>query len=296
MTVSEQLAGLIQNAKLMMINCKVEYRNSMNTLGRKLDFYVISYMKEGSSTLIIDGKRYVAAAGDVLIIPPNTVHDHIKETGETTCFMWWNFTYKICNSIDILSLYELPIICHIENDDEFKEVFSEYLQYKEYGPALSDYILAEAKSIELVGVLLSMVLPKSALKLYKSINDTFISMLYDIVENPLRYSSLKELATTYHLHETYISNQFKKLFKISPIRFAQQVIITRAQLMLTYNHMMPIYEIAQILGYKEPGNFTRFFKTKTNMLPQDYRSFSMNNFQALISPRFSTAAIPTTYF
>jgi AraC-like DNA-binding protein len=98
---------------------------------------------------------------------------------------------------------------------------------------------------------------------------------------------LDALADKYHLHQTYISNQFKKLFKISPVRLSQQVVINRAQLMLSYDHMMPIYEIAQMLGYEEPGNFTRFFKSKTGMSPLDYRSFSMNNFQALPLSDFS---------
>lgn len=287
MTVPEQLVQLIQNAKLMMINCRVDYRNSMSTIGRKLDFYVVSYMKEGSSTLIIDGKRYVANAGDVIIIPPNTVHDHIKETSETTCFMWWHFNYKICNSMDVLSLYNLPVLYHIEDDNHFQEVFSEYLQYKNNGKTFSDYILAEAKAIELVGVLLTMVLSDLETKLYKSINNPFVSMLGDIVENPTLYNSLDVLADKYHLHQTYISNQFKKMFKISPVRLSQQVVINRAQLLLSYDHMRPIYEIAQMLGYEEPGNFTRFFKAKTGMSPQEYRAFSKNNFQTLPLPGFS---------
>nr|WP_319756802.1 helix-turn-helix transcriptional regulator [uncultured Sphaerochaeta sp.] len=258
----------------------------MNSIGRKLDFYVVSYMKEGSSTLVIDGKRYEAHAGDVLIIPPNTMHDHIKETNETTCFMWWHFNYKICNTMDVLSLYDLPILFHIEDDSQFQSVFSEYLIYKDRGSTLSDYILAEAKAIELVGVLLTTVLCNAETKLYKSINNPFVLMLGDIVENPVAYSSLGALSEKYHLHQTYISNQFKKLFKISPVRLAQQVSINRAQLMLSYDHRMPIYEIAQTLGYEEPGNFTRFFKAKTGMSPQDYRAFSMNNYQALPLPNF----------
>ncbi len=243
----------------------------MPAVERNLNCYIVSYMKEGSSVLRIGGKKYYAKKGDVIIIPPKTSHEHYKDTDELSCFMWWHFTWTISDTVEILSIYDLPILFHIDDDSRFQDVFSQYLKHAGNTGSVASFVMAEAKAIELVGVLLEMVLDSSEEQLYMSRGNIFVSMLSDIVEYPSLYSNLNLLSDKYHLHPTYISNRFKKMFGISPVRLAQKICLKQAQQMLSYDSLS-VREIAGHLGYGEVGNFSRFFKTKTGMSPQQFRA------------------------
>jgi AraC-like DNA-binding protein len=247
---------------------------------RSLNCYVVSYMREGSSVLRMGGKDYRADKGDVIIIPPQTPHEHYKDTDELSCFMWWHFTWTISDTVEILSIYDLPVLFHIEDDSRFQDVFSQYLKHAGSTGSVASFVMAEAKAIELVGVLLEMVLDSSEEQLCRSRGNAFVSMLSDIIEHPSVYSNLNLLSDKYHLHPTYISNKFRKMFDISPIRLAQKICLKQAKQMLSYDSLS-ITEIASRLGYGELGNFSRFFKTKTGMSPQQFRTETTRSYREL---------------
>lgn len=286
----EYLATLIKNAKLLIIDCRIDYRYAFSVRNRTLNYYVASYIKEGSCTLCIGGKKYHAKPGDVVIIPAHVPHDHYKETNDLTCFMWWHFNYTIGNSIDLLSLYDLPIQFNISDNSRFEDVFSQYLVHASNPNNIIDYIMAEAKGIELIGELLESAIGDSESKLYRCPNGVFLEMLSDILEQPVHFSNLDIMADKYHLHPTYISNQFKKYFKISPVALSRKVCLGKAQQMLTYDSLS-INEIATRLGYEEPGNFTRFFKMKIGITPQQYRTAKNLSSQTLAHAAFYDSKI-----
>ena len=271
MNNQDYLATLINNAKLHIIECRIDYRSSFEVRNRVLNYYVASYIKEGSCTLCIGDKKYETKAGDVVIIPAHIMHDHFKESNDLTCFMWWHFNYTIGDSIDLLSLYDLPVQFNISNNSRFEEVFSQYLLHASRTDNIIDYIFAEAKGIELIGVLLESAISTSESKLYRCANSVFLEMLCDILDQPVKYSNLDAIADKYHLHPTYISNQFKRNFNISPISLARKICLGKAQQLLAYDSLS-INEIASKLGYEVPGNFTRFFKMKVGITPQQFRT------------------------
>lgn len=276
----DYLANLISNAKLHIFDCRIDYRYSFEVRYRILNYYVASYIKEGSCTLRIGNETYHTKAGDVVIIPAHVPHDHFKESDDLTCFMWWHFNYSIGDSIDLLSLYDLPVKFNTANNTRFEKVFSQYLIHANRPNSIIDYILAEAKGIELIAVLLESAIGDSESKLYRCSNSVFLEMLCDILDQPVEFSNLDTIADKYHLHPTYISNQFKKFFKISPIALSRKICLSKAQRMLAYDSLS-INEIASELGYEEPGNFTRFFKMKVGITPQQFRTAKNHKDQAL---------------
>lgn len=193
-------------------------------------------------------------------------------------------------SIDLLSLYDLPIQFNISNNSRFEDVFSQYLVHASNPNNIIDYIMAEAKGIELIGELLESAIGDSESKLYRCSNGVFLEMLSDILEQPVHFSNLDIMADKYHLHPTYISNQFKKYFKISPVALSRKICLGKAQQMLTYDSLS-INEIATRLGYEEPGNFTRFFKMKIGITPQQYRTDKNRSSQTLAHAAFYDSKI-----
>ena len=66
-----------EHANLKVHESNIHNRVAMDTCNRSVPFYVMSYMKEGSSTLRCRGREYEVGAGEVLIVPARAAHDHV---------------------------------------------------------------------------------------------------------------------------------------------------------------------------------------------------------------------------
>ena len=273
MVHSNAFASIIRNAKLEINNYNFIDRDVRNShYNRVLDSYSISYMRSGSSRLNIYGAEYIASAGDVLIIPPHVLHDHIMCWEVSPSFMWWNFTYKLYGMIDILCMLKLPIIFRIADNDTFENALQSYLNCLEMQNKFSDYIYTEAKALELLAIFLDMASIIEEDELFQAFPNTFVSILADIIHHPEQQNLLPVLAMKYRMHPTYISNQFKKLYRVTPTQFHRRVRLQKAKDLLIGDRNLTISEISNILGYEYPADFTRFFKTQCNMTPQQYRN------------------------
>ena len=60
----------------------------------------------------------------------------------------------------------------------------------------------------------------------------------------------------------------------SPLEWIQNYITTRAKRMMDENPRVTVKEMAFALGFPNTANFCRYFKTVTNMIPQQYKDKS----------------------
>lgn len=257
---------LIANAMLHIYGYDIHTHTEMRLLNRSMPWYTMSYVPEGTALVRVDGQEYKQTPGDVMFIPPNVVHDHIKTGEGTTTFMWWHFDYKLFNIIDLFRLFDIPVLFKLNSSADFEGIFYEYMDVMHQEPSLKIMALRRAKMLEVLAYLFEAAERVHNTHVTHSIPDAFKQMLQDVITATERRLSLSELAREYNLNATYLSNRFKEYFGISPIAMHRQLQIERAKYLLGTKHLS-VSEVAERLGYTDPSVFSRFFTRKTSMAP-----------------------------
>lgn len=82
--------------------------------------------------------------------------------------------------------------------------------------------------------------------------------------------TLLMLAELIECNPIYLSNTYSKVFRISPMRYLQNIRMTRAMILLRDTNI-GIKEIANQVGYISNSQFSDLFKRHYNMTPSEYR-------------------------
>ena len=109
----------------------------------------------------------------------------------------------------------------------------------------------------------------------KGILERFESLLdrYFISENPIKYGlpSVSWFAEELNLSANYFGDLIKKETSVSAQEYIQTKIVDIAKKRL-FNADRSISEIAYSLGFKYPQHFTRVFKQRTGVTPNEFRT------------------------
>lgn len=102
--------------------------------------------------------------------------------------------------------------------------------------------------------------------------DEIIQSVMEYVRNEYRTGTLKELARKLYINASYLS----QLIKLKTGKnFVDLLFETRMQQACVFlqDSNVKIYNISSMVGYSNPNNFARAFKSYYNMSPRDYRMF-----------------------
>lgn len=278
--MQDKFSTLIKNAVLEVLEFDIHRyppMNTMNVVGRVTPYYIMSYIKQGLARIKFKGETFITEPGTVVILPPGIPHDHVRISEEPAEFLWWNFNFKIAESIDVLKLLNLPVIFKISNRSAFEKVFCEYMELTQRQVSVSTIILKKAKELEVMAVLMDNITESNQFCGSDESDESFREILAEILQNPESIESLKALGEKYHMHPTYISNKFKEYFGVSPIQLQREVIFEKAKVLLKSGNMS-VGQIAQVLGFSDISVFSRFFRSKSGISPIQYRSQRTGSF------------------
>ena len=159
-----------------------------------------------------------------------------------------------------------------------KENFSNQLDYK------TQNIISEILSDEKTGLLKRLFLEAKVLELIllqfenkkKGIHTSTtlkkIHLAKDLIINNLdKQFSVHELSKKIYLNEFLLKKEFKKNFGVTIFEFSLQQRMNEARKLLS-NTTKPIYEIAELVGYKNPTHFSAAFKKMLSITPKSYRN------------------------
>lgn len=114
----------------------------------------------------------------------------------------------------------------------------------------------------------SLPLIRSDIKKYHGV-DTQALMQY-IYFNYSSIITLDDLSKAARINKTTLINLFKELYDTTPIRFINQLRMQKAKELLS-NTDTSIGEIADLIGFQSIHYFSRYFKSKENCTPLEYR-------------------------
>ena len=148
------------------------------------------------------------------------------------------------------------------------EIISEILS--DTGSGILKRLFLEGKTLELVSTL------KQSNNLRKT-PQSLIKKLYDvkkiILSNLNEPFSIKELAKQVLLNDTVLKKEYKRVFNTTISEYSLQIRMNKAKELLSHTNK-PIYEISDMVGYKNPTHFSAAFKKYSKQTPKQFRSLS----------------------
>lgn len=233
------------------------------------DKYEIYYLVKGEIDYFISEKNYNVYEGDIVIIPPNTLHKTIPKNDQIRkrILLFINDSYlKGFDSRDV-SLWREVSILHSNKDDRIGVIFQELLE--EYKNKRNTALL-KALTCELV-----ILLQREKEKKDKAIKDSAPSKLISeiiayINSNYHNKVTLEETAKLFFTNPSYLSRIFKDCTGISFSDFLTNFRIKKA-LELLLETEQNITQIAFDVGFNSTNHFCKVFKTVMKTSPLQYK-------------------------
>lgn len=250
---------------------------------------------EGSWRMVVQGQERVAKPGDLLIFPPDTLIGLKKGEEESIRYLSLCADLKIGN-LDMVTLYGLPAATPLSDFpglDSFKAVWLDTVQsFDELGELIAakkpqpsstsghTHIIHTDISLSFLGLQGS---------LYRWLNQLMLLMRRYLPDEPLRFDHrimkacdyvrhhiekplrLRELADHVHLSPSHFSYLFTKTLGLAPLEYVRRAKIQFAKEMLAHSSSS-IKEIAEMIGYDEQSQLSRYFRQTEGMSPLQFRN------------------------
>ncbi len=96
-----------------------------------------------------------------------------------------------------------------------------------------------------------------------------------IIKNIDTQISINNLSKKVFLNASILKKEFKRIFGTTIFEFALKTRMNKAKKLLSHTSK-PIYEIAELVGYKNSTHFSAAFKKKEKTTPKEYRELRFN--------------------
>ncbi len=239
--------------------------------------YEIIYVEQGCIDISIGDKNYIADAPALIFLSRLESHSVSVRSGEYKRYFLClspSALEKRIKSYTLLSvLSSRPRdFVHVLNVGEIKDdverIFSRIItEFNGSSPFHEDL---EALLVNELLVLIYRMKPS----LFSVDNSKSISIVWQIQrkfeEEPQAEFSLDELAEKHHISKYYLSRLFKKNTGYSPMQYLMMCRLATARNLLEETDKS-ISEVVWRSGFSDGSNFSRYFKARTGMSPEEYR-------------------------
>lgn len=247
-------------------------------------FHII-YILEGRGTVTVDTTTTVAEPGMLYVISPNEPHRFLFGEGEPLTNL--ESTFRLLdgrgeaaeiNFFDMTAAGQQPTI----SDGNRMQPFVVPSRFKPllmegFGRILDlyDSPLLRHHYGFMVAELMARVemITHSIVRADKAVDptlETIAGVKHFLFTNRSRPVTLREAADFAHLTPNYLCRIFKEHSGETPMGYLQTVRMREAEKLLSLTDL-PVYTIAEKLGYEEPSYFARVFRSVYGESPQAYR-------------------------
>lgn len=260
---------------------RMRQKNGWETLEeRKLPVNLFVFVSSGTAVFTIETKPYAVTAGDVLIIPANTVYSAITED----CCEYFFFHFSGVIKEDTISppssnpqvpfSFDLPansqktIFFELKTSDAaaYEKIHNCIMSCMEYRFNLNyiNRLLIDTEFYKIM-LILGGVMEKGA----SVFPATLEKMLRYIEINLTKPLSLIDLCNYCGISAPYASRLFKKYLNITATEYINNKKLFYA-CELIRNTNMNINEISAYLGYSDVSYFSKIFKKRFGKSPKNY--------------------------
>lgn len=216
----------------------------------------------GDGSVITDMKQIPFTEGQIVVVPPNSVHYIVSDTEVQYYCLIIDTDYLIRNGIDPHELYFADPILD-------KELMSLFISLYEQSHINDDYRKAILKSYVLQ-ILVTLcrrhaVKAMSGMKESRTLSKIKQSLSY-IKKNFQRELTLDEIAAEAGLSKYHYCREFKKVTDMTPIEFINRTRCEHARELLE-TKKYAIAQVAQLCGFSTPSHFSKTFRSVFGSYP-----------------------------
>ncbi len=238
------------------------------------NLYEFNYFKKGNSEYLINNDLYNLESGDVVIMPPNTLHKGIHKTNAIVekIFFYMDKQYLSTFLDSRMSLPNKPVIYHTSSlkriDEIFEELHNEFNKKKQR-------VYMEILIGELI-VLLQRMKTKNFIS-QKSTSSSIIPQVLEYIKTHFTSNiKLEEVASRFYMNPSYFSRMFKEQTGFMFSEYITKLRIKEANKMLSLTNKH-ITDIAFTLGFNSSNNFCKTYKKTMGMTALEYRRATKKN-------------------
>ena len=224
--------------------------------------YVLEYIVAGTGTVIMNGDKYTASAGDIYLLSPGYHRYYSDKENPWTKIFINMYGPLIPNLLHTYGLEGKVIFPRCPLEPLFYDLIS-LAQGK-----LRQEPMMDLCALKVHEIFLSMAAHLENRK--ETFSEEAIRVKRILDGNLSRRVSIEELAKAIFRSPDYTIKLFRKEFGQTPYAYAIERKILMAQHLLRESRM-PVQEIAKSVGYPDPHYFSHVFYRQCGCSPTQYR-------------------------
>ncbi len=231
--------------------------------------YEFYYLKNGTATYLMNDKIYDLAKGDIMVIPPNTLHKTVSsgEVERERILIYLDRSYLEALPAAQAMLPSAPIFCHVSDNVRLKGLFEDMLE--EVNTA-NHRTYIEALICELLVLLGRTAKNEIAEPAHTGLPEIIRDILAYIAANYTSELTLQHVAQLFYTNPSYLSRLFKQHTGFTFCSYLNNYRIKEANKLLAETDRT-ITEIAMDCGFNSLNNFCKCYKRIMNTSPLSYR-------------------------
>ncbi len=248
------------------------FRNSVNLSRRGAEAHYHSYyevycLTDGEGSCFVDNKLYELQHGDVIIIPPGTIHGtHYSTEKHSRILLNFSVDYLPSSLLNIITKEAYLYRCEETHDTIQKildDIEKEYTHQDDFSEESIKALLAQLVILAIRHVLEADDVPPT---------DDFIKTVINYVKNNYKGSlSLEDIAKECGVSKVHLSRKFKKKMEVGLSEYISIYRMKKAKELLLFQEKMSICDIAYECGFNDSNYFSWLFKKTYGVTPSEYR-------------------------
>lgn len=247
---------------------------SADTAEHQHDFLQIDYVLSGSGCIMINGTREAVYRGDLVIINSGVAHASLE--GDYAVFRLGYDQFFMKGEKKNTIPVEKPVIAICKYPQEIYQCYRSIVEAQEQKDTGWE-LLSRVRCEEMLVWVLKELSPEEAgnvedyLRLRMYDRETIVKMVSDYLsENYARHIQVEDMARYTYLSAAYLNRIFREVTHNTPINYLIDIRMQKARQLLEEGNL-PVQEVAKRVGYEDPYYFSKLFKKRFHMPPQQYK-------------------------
>lgn len=223
----------------------------------------------GNGTIMLDGQELPVHKGDIVLIPPKSMHHFVTADKAPMYYYTLRFSGSLENELYQFFLQGSVRISSARNyleymQNSFRILFD--IHQISGGKANADFQTVSLSLLRLA----RMLIVNECMAVQLDADHALGDILYYIQENSGSHLTLDSLAKAFNMSPSHLSRLFCKYYQVSPINYLIGARIGQSTEYLLKSNL-PIARIAELVGYDNPAHYTAMFQKRIGCTPAEYR-------------------------
>lgn len=226
----------------------------------------LSYIEEGEGILELYGRKYPLSAGDVFVIPYNSVSSHYVLENTNWKIYWIGFLA----TFDVDSFIKTPVFKLPEARDIFLSVVKHDLH------SANAHMFVSAKVFELLRIITEYG------GFAEQTNEMCVEYTKQFIQNNYQHNiHISSIAEQLFISRNHLSSSFKSRIGISPKQYLSIYRLYKAAELLQKKEYL-INQVMTAVGYDDMSNFTKAFSAYIGYSPRHFHKMTAEEKQKIL--------------